>query len=65
LAASGFNFVATAEELGDLEGNTPLHIASEKMNFEIILFLVMSGHPTTIKNKKGLKPGDNCMEARM
>jgi ankyrin repeat protein len=65
LESSGFTFAATPEELADNEGNTPLHIASERMNFEVMLFLVMNGHPTTIKNKKGLKPGDNSMEVRM
>ena len=65
LRESGFIFAVTGDELSNSEGNTPLHIASEKPNFEVMLFLLMNNHPTGCKNKKNLKPGDSNMEARM
>lgn len=56
LAEHGFNFKA-GEDLKNAEGNTPLHLACERPNLEIILFLVLQGSDTTIKNNKGSKPG--------
>jgi hypothetical protein len=64
LASHGFNFKA-GEELKNKDGNTPLHLACEKPNLEIILFLLMQGTDYTIKNEKGYKPGENTLDARM
>lgn len=56
LAKHGFNFKA-GENLKNNEGNTPLHLACEKPNLEIILFLLMQGSDYTVKNTKGYKAG--------
>ena len=64
LAERGFNFKG-GEDLCNSEGNTPLHLACEKPNLEIILFLLMNESDYAIKNKKGYKPGENTLDARM
>ena len=45
------------DDLKNNEGNTPLHLACEKPNLEIILFLLMQGTDYTTKNTRGYKPG--------
>ena len=62
LAKHGFKF---GDDLRNSEGNTPLHLACEKPNLEIILFLLMQGSDYTIKNNKHNKPGENTLDARM
>ena len=64
LADNHFNFKA-GEDLRNSEGNTPLHLACDKPNFEIMLFLLMQGSEYNVKNSKGYKPGENIIEARM
>ena len=64
LLDKGFSFKA-GEDLCNSEGNTPLHLACEKPNLEIILFLLMSESDYMVKNKKGYKPGENTLDARM
>lgn len=64
LTDNNFNFRA-GEDLKNNEGNTPLHLACEKPNLEIMLFLLMQGSDYTIKNNKGYKPGENTLDARM
>jgi ankyrin repeat protein len=71
LAENGFNFRA-GEDLKNNEGihlfhpgNTPLHLACEKPNLEIMLFLLMQGSDYAVKNNKGYKPGENTLDARM
>jgi ankyrin repeat protein len=59
LRESGFIFAVTGDELGNAEGDTPLHIACERNNFEIMLFLLVNNHPTTCRNNHNLKPGDS------
>jgi hypothetical protein len=50
---------------GLIIGNTPLHLACEKPNLEIMLFLLMQGSDYSIKNAKGYKAGENTLDARM
>ena len=64
LAKYGFKFNA-GDDLKNNEGNTPLHLACEKPNLEIILFLLMQGSDYQTKNTKGYKPGENTLDARM
>jgi ankyrin repeat protein len=64
LADNHFNFRA-GEDLKNSEGNTPLHLACERPNLEIILFLMLQGSDISIKNNKGYKPGENTLDARM
>jgi ankyrin repeat protein len=64
LTEHGFNFKG-GDELRNNDGNTPLHLACEKPNLEIILFLLMEGTDYTVKNNKGYKPGENTLDARM
>ena len=64
LAHHNYNFKG-GEDLRNSEGNTPLHLACEKPNLEIILFLLMQGTDYTVKNNKGYKPGENTLDARM
>ena len=56
LAQYNYNFRG-GEDLKNAEGNTPLHLACEKPNLEIILFLLMQCSDYTVKNAKGYKPG--------
>ena len=63
LAENNFDFKA-GEDLKNNEGiyqnhlgNTPLHLACEKPNLEIMLFLLMQSSDYTVKNNKGYKSG--------
>ena len=41
-----------------------MHLACDKPNFEIMLFLLMHSSDYNVKNSKGFKPGENIIEAR-
>ena len=42
-----------------------MHLACEKPNLEIMLFLLMQGSDYSVKNSKGYKAGENTLDARM
>ena len=45
-------------DIPNAEGNTPLHLACEKDNREIILALLIAGADASKKNNNEAKPGD-------
>ena len=54
-----------AFEMVNKVGNTPLHIACEKVLKEVILILLMVGVDQTLNNNEGKKAGEGNIEAKM